>query len=79
MKRLLSYPPKSLSLTKLESVEEFRLPTAGNFTRLHSGAWDEYQLDLDGDLNFSDTDELDELRTHSLVDEITGSPVVHVG
>jgi len=38
----------------------------------HAGNWDEDKLDLNGDLNYTDTDEWHDCRTHNDVNELTG-------
>jgi YD repeat-containing protein len=41
------------------------------WTLSHTGNWDVEKLDLDGDLNFNETGELNDTRTHNTVNELT--------
>ncbi|MGK2921725.1 MAG: hypothetical protein ACSLE4_02875, partial [Methyloceanibacter sp.] len=41
------------------------------WTLNHTGNWDRDKVDLNGDGDFVDTDELDDTRTHNAVNELT--------
>jgi len=51
------------SITSRARDQQWTLDQAGN--------WDEDKLDLNGDLNYTDTDEWDDCRTHNDVNELT--------
>ena len=46
-----------------------------DWTLDHLGNWDKSRLDLNGDADFTDTDEFDDDRTHNDVNELTGRDI----
>lgn len=47
-------------------------PGANAGASLPTGNWNDYQIDSDGDGNFTDAADLDQDRTHNPVNETTG-------